>query len=125
LERAVSEPARVRGVTYEDGLARQIAIDAAGGGGGLPLMEFALTELWAHQHQRRLTFVDYLSLAASPEPSTATPKVSSLSWPNAGWPTKSGESCSPWSAAMRELSRQPGGSWSETVSPEIGPWSKN
>ncbi len=46
LERAVSEPARVRGVRYDDGLARQIAIDAAGGGGGLPLMEFALTELW-------------------------------------------------------------------------------
>lgn len=62
LERAVSEPARVRGVSYEDGLARQIAKDAAGGGGGLPLMEFALTELWACQHQRRLTFVDYLSL---------------------------------------------------------------
>jgi Trypsin-like peptidase domain len=62
LERAVSEPARVRGVTYEDGLARQIAIDAAGGGGGLPLMEFALTELWAHQHRRRLTFADYHSL---------------------------------------------------------------
>lgn len=33
LERAVSEPARARGVTYDDGLARQIAIDAAGGGG--------------------------------------------------------------------------------------------
>ena len=62
LERAVSEPAWVRGVRYDDGLARQIAIDAAGGGGGLPLMEFALTELWARQRQRRLTFADYHSL---------------------------------------------------------------
>jgi hypothetical protein len=61
LERAVSEPARVRGVTYDDGLARQIAIDAAGGGGGLPLMEFALTELWGRQRRRRLTFADYHS----------------------------------------------------------------
>jgi hypothetical protein len=59
LERAVSEPARVRGVHYDDGLARQIAIDAAEGGGGLPLMEFALTELWARQHRRRLTFAEY------------------------------------------------------------------
>ncbi len=62
LERAVSEPARVRGVRYDDGLARQIAIDAAGGGGGLPLMEFALTELWARQRRRRLTFADYHGL---------------------------------------------------------------
>jgi hypothetical protein len=62
LERAVSEPARVRGVQYDDGLARQIAIDAAGGGGGLPLMEFALTELWARQRRRRLTFADYHGL---------------------------------------------------------------
>ena len=62
LERAVSEPARVRGVNYDDGLARQIAIDAAGGGGGLPLMEFALTELWGRQRRRRLTFADYHSL---------------------------------------------------------------
>lgn len=62
LERAVSEPAQVRGVQYDDGLARQIAIDAAGGGGGLPLMEFALTELWGRQRRRRLTFADYHSL---------------------------------------------------------------
>jgi Trypsin-like peptidase domain len=62
LERAVSEPALVRGVSYDDGLARQIALDATGGGGGLPLLEFALTELWAHQRRRRLTFSDYRTL---------------------------------------------------------------
>ncbi|HWR49176.1 MAG TPA: hypothetical protein VN327_16440, partial [Pseudonocardiaceae bacterium] len=39
LERAVTEPARAAGVTYEEGLARQIAVDAAGGDGGLPLMQ--------------------------------------------------------------------------------------
>jgi hypothetical protein len=62
LERAVSEPARVRGVSYDDGLARQIAIDAAGGGGGLPLMEFTLTQLWGRQRRGRLTFADYHAL---------------------------------------------------------------
>jgi hypothetical protein len=62
LERAVSEPARARGVSYEDGLAKQIAVDAAEGGGGLPLLEFALTELWARQRRRRLTFSDYHAL---------------------------------------------------------------
>src|SRR5262249_2964364 len=45
LERVITEPAEARGVYYEAGLARQIASDAAGGG-GLPLLEFALTELW-------------------------------------------------------------------------------
>jgi hypothetical protein len=89
LERAVSEPARVRGVQYDDGLARQIAIDAAGGGGGLPLMEFALTELWARQRRGRLTFADYHSSVVSREPSIGTPKVSLLSWRNAGWGTGS------------------------------------
>jgi WD40 repeat protein len=59
LERAVTEPARTCDVTYENGLARQIAVDATGGDGGLPLMQFALTELWPRQRQRRLTFAHY------------------------------------------------------------------
>jgi WD40 repeat protein len=59
LERAVTEPARTCGVTYDEGLAGQIAHDAAGGDGGLPLMQFALTELWPRQRQRRLRFADY------------------------------------------------------------------
>jgi hypothetical protein len=49
---AVTEPARVRGVIYEEWLARRIALDTAMGDGGLPLMEFALTELWPTQSQR-------------------------------------------------------------------------
>ncbi|MBV9011405.1 MAG: trypsin-like peptidase domain-containing protein [Pseudonocardiales bacterium] len=58
---AVTEPARVRGVSYEEWLARRIAIalDTAMGDGGLPLMELALTELWPKQRQRLLTFAGY------------------------------------------------------------------
>jgi WD40 repeat protein len=59
LERAVTEPARTCDVTYENGLAQQIAVDAGGGDGRLPLMQFALTELWPRQRQRRLTFAHY------------------------------------------------------------------
>lgn len=59
LERAVTEPARVRGVTFDDKLAQRIARDTAGGNGGLPLMEFALTELWPKQLRGRLTFAAY------------------------------------------------------------------
>jgi WD40 repeat protein len=56
---AITEPARVRGVTYEEWLSRRIALDTAMGDGGLPLMEFALTELWPTQSQRLLTYADY------------------------------------------------------------------
>jgi PAS domain S-box-containing protein len=59
LERTIVEPAQGRGVLYEPALARQIARDAMGGGGGLPLLQFALTELWALQKRRRISFSDY------------------------------------------------------------------
>ena len=46
---------------YEEGLVPLIARDA-GGGDGLPLLEFALTELWPHQRQRRITLTEYHSI---------------------------------------------------------------
>ncbi|MGH3854537.1 MAG: AAA family ATPase [Pseudonocardiaceae bacterium] len=61
LERAVTAPAQACGVTYEEGLAQRIAREAAGGDGGLPLMEFALTQLWPEQRRRQLTFADYFA----------------------------------------------------------------
>ncbi|MGH3719403.1 MAG: trypsin-like peptidase domain-containing protein [Pseudonocardiaceae bacterium] len=61
LERAVTVPARACGVSYDEGLAQRIARDAAGGDGGLPLMEFALTQLWRQQRRRQLTFADYFA----------------------------------------------------------------
>jgi WD40 repeat protein len=61
LERAVTVPARACGVSYDEGLARRIALDAAGGDGGLPLMEFALTQLWRQQRRRQVTFADYFA----------------------------------------------------------------
>jgi PAS domain S-box-containing protein len=58
LERVIIEPAQAREVSYETGLAKLIARDAAGGG-GLPLLQFALTELWPHQQRRTITFSEY------------------------------------------------------------------
>src|ERR1700734_2162431 len=49
LEQVIEEPASARGVRYQKGLVRLIA-DDVGGGYGLPLLEFALTQLWPHQH---------------------------------------------------------------------------
>ena len=58
LEKVIAEPARARDVHYQDGLVRVIAEDA-GGGRGLPLLEFALTQLWPHQQGRQITLAAY------------------------------------------------------------------
>ena len=58
LEKVIAEPARTRDVHYQDGLVRVIA-DDAGGGRGLPLLEFSLTQLWPHQHRRQITLAAY------------------------------------------------------------------
>ena len=61
LERVIKEPALVRGVEYEEGLAMHIADDAIAGG-GLPLLEFALTELWSCQQRKQIRYSDYFSI---------------------------------------------------------------
>jgi len=58
LERVIAEPAASRGVQYENGLVSLIAGDA-GDGTGLPLLEFALTQLWRYQRQRRISLAEY------------------------------------------------------------------
>ena len=59
--RVIEEPAAKVGVTYEKGLAEQIARDAGKGGGGLPLLEFTLAAIWPSQHGRTIGFAEYLS----------------------------------------------------------------
>jgi hypothetical protein len=49
-------------VGFEGGLAESIARDASTGHGGLPLMQFALDELWSTQRRRQLTFSAYHEL---------------------------------------------------------------
>ncbi len=61
MKRVITEPAEVRGVHYEPGLADLIACDA-GDGGGLPLLGFALTELWPKQRQRQISLAEYRSV---------------------------------------------------------------
>jgi hypothetical protein len=61
LERIIREPAAKRGVEFEQGLSATIALDAMSGG-SLPLLEFALTELWQSQERRRISYVHYFAL---------------------------------------------------------------
>jgi DNA-binding SARP family transcriptional activator/WD40 repeat protein len=56
---AISEPARSVGVEFDDGLVPQIVQDVSGQPGGLPLLQYALTELFEHRDSNRLTLAAY------------------------------------------------------------------
>ncbi|MBT2418450.1 hypothetical protein J7F01_21600 [Streptomyces sp. ISL-22] len=63
LLRAVEGPAaRVPGLTLDTGLAERVVDDAEDEPGHLPLVEFALTELWGHEKGVRLTHSGYEAL---------------------------------------------------------------
>ncbi len=59
MTRVIVEPARMTGVTFAEGLPDMIATEASRGPGGLPLLEFALTELWPQQSQHHVTYDSY------------------------------------------------------------------
>ncbi|MBW4670308.1 MAG: caspase family protein [Cyanomargarita calcarea GSE-NOS-MK-12-04C] len=46
LEEAIEKPAKLHGVTFEHGLVSEIAQDVRGQPGALPLLQYALKELW-------------------------------------------------------------------------------
>ena len=56
---AVVGPARAEGLEIEPGLAEAIVGDVADQPGGLPLLEYALTELFRHREGSRLTAAGY------------------------------------------------------------------
>ncbi|WP_210590780.1 trypsin-like peptidase domain-containing protein [Streptomyces sp. GESEQ-35] len=60
LERAVTEPVdAVPGVWFEPGLPKRIVADAGDEPGRMPLVQFALTELWQRRTSPRLTRAAY------------------------------------------------------------------
>jgi Tol biopolymer transport system component len=59
LRRAVVEPARSAGVHFEAGLVERFLEDVRGEPGALPLLEFALTELWERRQGGLLTHEAY------------------------------------------------------------------
>ena len=60
MKRIIVEPAMLRGVRYDSGLAELIADDA--GADGLPLLGFTLTELWPRQRQSHIALAEYMSI---------------------------------------------------------------
>ena len=61
LESAIVQPARKVGLSLESGLAERLLNDVGDEPGNLPLLEFALTELWAQRQGRSMTHAAYES----------------------------------------------------------------
>ncbi len=59
LRRAIEEPAKSVGMGFETGLVERILEEVRGEPGALPLLEFALTELWEGQRGGLLTHEAY------------------------------------------------------------------
>jgi hypothetical protein len=59
LTRVIENPARKLGVSFEEGLVSRILEDVRSEPGNLPLLEFALTELWKRRDSKRLTHQAY------------------------------------------------------------------
>ena len=59
LTLAIEQPAKKLGVRFEDGLVRRILQDVQDEPGNLPLLEFALTELWKRRDKKLLTHEAY------------------------------------------------------------------
>ncbi|HBK97025.1 MAG TPA: hypothetical protein DD001_06660 [Microcoleaceae bacterium UBA10368] len=59
LENAIALPAEKLGVTIEDGLTKRILDGVEKQPGNLPLLEFALTELWSNMNNATLTHGAY------------------------------------------------------------------
>jgi WD40 repeat protein/serine/threonine protein kinase len=65
LERAISEPAHAVGVLFEDGLVSRIVSDVHYQPGALPLLQYALTELFERRSGRKLTLEAYQNIGGT------------------------------------------------------------
>ncbi len=65
LERAIRSPATRAGVIFEEGLVTRIVSDVHYEPGALPLLQYALTELFEHRDGRQLTLEAYASIGGT------------------------------------------------------------
>jgi hypothetical protein len=59
LEEVIVKPAEKLGVTFQEGLVKRILHDVESEPGNLPLLEFALTQLWKGRQGKQLTHAAY------------------------------------------------------------------
>jgi tetratricopeptide (TPR) repeat protein len=66
LHDAITRPAAKVGLRFETGLTERIIDHTADQPGGLPLLEFALTQLWAHREGNSITHRAYAAIGEVP-----------------------------------------------------------
>ncbi len=76
LQAAIVEPAQRHGVTFESGLVERILDEVGEAAGRLPLLEFALTQLWERQEGGRLTHAAYEAIGGVEGRSPVMPRRS-------------------------------------------------
>jgi hypothetical protein len=59
LRKAITEPALNQGVSFQEGLVERLLEDVGNEPGGLPLLQFALNQLWKHRQLNLLTHAAY------------------------------------------------------------------
>ena len=59
LRLGIEEPAQKARVSFENGLVETLLDDVESKPGSLPLLQFALREMWARQEKRRITRTSY------------------------------------------------------------------
>src|SRR5262245_29747121 len=64
LRQTIEEPAKRVGLNFESGLVARLLHDVAGRPGDLPLLEFALKELWIRRRDRMITNEHYDAIGA-------------------------------------------------------------
>jgi WD40 repeat protein len=62
LHRAIERPAHLVGCEFEPGLVERLLHDVEGQAGALPLLQYALLELWQRRDGRRLTVAAYRAI---------------------------------------------------------------
>jgi energy-coupling factor transporter ATP-binding protein EcfA2 len=62
LRDAIVRPAQLAGCEFESGLAEMLIQDVKGEAGSLPLLEYALAQLWDKREGRHLTLKAYISM---------------------------------------------------------------
>ena len=65
LERAIAGPAERMGVTFEGGLVAQMVAEMTHQPGALPLLQYALTELFEHRTNRTLSHAAYRQIGGA------------------------------------------------------------
>ena len=62
VEQAITGPVEPEGIGFEPGLVAQIVADVAEHPGALPLLQYALTELYEGRRDRLIRLDDYVSM---------------------------------------------------------------